>query len=228
MNIILNKVESDDLRPIREIVLHEIRNAIFDGKLNQGDRLIENHIAESMGISRTPVREALRQLEIEGLAVNVPRKGTLVKGISKEDAIEIYDIREVLEGLVSRLACLHITRIEIRRLNEIINTMEGCISTGNDIEYIKAHNEYNEILLNASKNKRLIERLETIYDYLKSLRKISLLTDERRNEALKEHKDIVHAIEVGDEEIAEKVARVHVYNAKKAFIKSCKAKKNEK
>ena len=225
MNIIFDKVENDDLRPIREIVLHEIRNAIFEGKLNQGDRLIENHIAQGMGVSRTPVREALRQLEIEGLAVNVPRKGTLVKGISKEDAVEIYDIREVLEGLVSRLACLHITRIEIRRLNEIICIMEECIKNSNNSEYIKAHNEYNEILLNASKNKRLIERLETIYDYLKSLRRISLLTNERKKEAIKEHKDIVKAIEIGDEEMAEKVARLHVYNAKKAFIKACEIKK---
>ena len=225
MNIIFDKVENDDLRPIRESVLHEIRNAIFEGKLNQGDRLIENHIAQGMGVSRTPVREALRQLEIEGLAVNVPRKGTLVKGISKEDAVEIYDIREVLEGLVSRLACLHITRIEIRRLNEIICIMEECIKNSNNSEYIKAHNEYNEILLNASKNKRLIERLETIYDYLKSLRRISLLTNERRKEAIKEHKDIVKAIEIGDEEMAEKVARLHVYNAKKAFIKACEIKK---
>ncbi|KKY00660.1 GntR family transcriptional regulator [Paraclostridium benzoelyticum] len=225
MNIIFDKVENDDIRPIREIVLHEIRNAIFEGKLNQGDRLIENHIAERMGVSRTPVREALRQLEIEGLAVNVPRKGTLVKGISKEDAIEIYDIREVLEGLVSRLACLHITRLEIRRLNEIISIMEESIKNSNNSEYIKAHNEYNQILLNASKNKRLIERLETIYDYLKSLRRISLMTNERREEAIKEHKDIVKAIEIGDEELAEKVARIHVYNAKKAFIKACEIKK---
>lgn len=225
MNIIFDKVENDDIRPIREIVLHEIRNAIFEGKLNQGDRLIENHIAERMEVSRTPVREALRQLEIEGLAVNVPRKGTLVKGISKEDAIEIYDIREVLEGLVSRLACLHITRLEIRRLNEIISIMEESIKNSNNSEYIKAHNEYNQILLNASKNKRLIERLETIYDYLKSLRRISLMTNERREEAIKEHKDIVKAIEIGDEELAEKVARIHVYNAKKAFIKACEIKK---
>ncbi|GAA0704211.1 GntR family transcriptional regulator [Paraclostridium ghonii] len=225
MNVIFDKVENNDLRPIREIVLHEIRNAIFEGKLNQGDRLIENNIAKCMGVSRTPVREALRQLEIEGLAVNVPRKGTLVKGISKEDAIEIYDIREVLEGLVSRLACLHITRIEIRRLKEIISIMEDCIKISSNMEYIKAHNEYNEILLNASKNKRLIDRLETIYDYLKSLRRISLLTDERRLEAIKEHNDIVQAIETGDEELAEKVARIHVYNAKQAFIKACEVKK---
>jgi DNA-binding GntR family transcriptional regulator len=225
MDIIFNKVESNDLRPIREIVLYEIRNAIFDGKVKQGDRLIENHIAESMGVSRTPVREALRQLEIEGLAINVPRKGTLVKGISKEDAIEIYDIREVLEGLVARLACLHITRIEIRRLNEIIDMMQSSINNDDEIEYNKVHNEYNEILLNASKNKRLVERLENIYEYLKSLRKISLLTKERRQEALKEHKDIVKAIEVGDEEIAEKVARIHVYNAKTAFIQACELKK---
>ncbi len=190
--------------------------------------MIENFIAESMGVSRTPVREALRQLEIEGLAINVPRKGTLVKGISKEDAIEIYQIREVLEGLVERLACLHITRLEIRRLQDILELMEKSINAKNDIDYKKAHNEYNEILLTASKNKRLIERLENIYDYLKCLRRISLLTTQRRLDALKEHYDIVNAIELGDEELAEKVARIHVDNAKKAFIEACELQYNIK
>lgn len=214
------KVEAHDLRPIREIILYELRNAIFEGHVEAGDRLVESQIAESMGVSRTPVREALRQLEIEGLAVNVPRKGTIVKGISKDDAIEIYDIREVLEGLAARRACLNITRLEIRRLNEIIGIMEECIKSDDEIAYIKAHNEYNQILLDASKNKRLGEQLQHKYEYLKSLRKISLMTKERRIRALKEHKAIVYAIEVGDEKEAETVARAHVKNAKEAFIEA--------
>ena len=78
MEVTFDKIENNDLRPIRETVLREIRNAIFENRLKPGDRLVENVIASSMGVSRTPVREALRQLEIEGLAVNVPRKGTLV------------------------------------------------------------------------------------------------------------------------------------------------------
>ena len=160
------KVEGTGSKPIREIVLHELRNAIFENKLKQGDRLVENIIASSMGVSRTPVREALRQLEIEGLAINVPRKGTIVTGIAIEDAMEIYDLREVLEGLAVRNACLNISRLEIRRLKEIIAFMEEDIDSK---EYEDIHKEFNEIILKASKNKRLVSQLENIYEYLKSL-----------------------------------------------------------
>ena len=220
METIFNKVESSDLRPMREIVLYELRSAIFENKLKPGDRLVENIIASSMGVSRTPVREALRQLEIEGLAANIPRKGTIVKGISIEDANEIYDLREVLEGLAVRLACLNISRVEIRRLKEILGIMDENIVDMDYPDYISAHREFNEIILYASKNKRLMEKLEHIYEYLKSLRKISLINIERRKLALVEHTKITQAIEDGDEVLAEKEARLHIINAKKSFIES--------
>ena len=210
------KVEGTGSKPIREIVLHELRNAIFENKLKQGDRLVENIIASSMGVSRTPVREALRQLEIEGLAINVPRKGTIVTGIAIEDAMEIYDLREVLEGLAVRNACLNISRLEIRRLKEIIDFMEEDIDSK---EYEDIHKEFNEIILKASKNKRLVSQLENIYEYLKSLRRISLNGINNRVTALDEHKRIVLAIEQGDEYLAEKEARMHVVKAKERFVK---------
>ncbi|QBD85779.1 GntR family transcriptional regulator [Clostridium tetani] len=218
MEEIFKKIDANDTRPAREIILEELRAAIFDKKLEAGDRLIENNIAKSMGVSRTPVREALRQLEIEGLAINIARKGTLVKGISKEDIIEIYDIREVLEGLAVRGACLNISRKEILRLKEIIEIMSKCINKNDTDKYIKSHNEYNRIILNASKNKRLISKLEYIYEYLKSMRKVTLSNETRREKALLEHKNIVEAIEEGDEVLAERLAREHVVNAKNSFM----------
>lgn len=118
MEQIFEKIESTDLRPIREIVLERLRKAIMNGTFQTGDRLVETSIAEKMGVSRTPVREAFRQLEIEGLAENLPRKGTIVKGISKRDIFEIYEIREVLEGLAFRLACSNITDEQILELKE--------------------------------------------------------------------------------------------------------------
>ncbi|RXM71125.1 GntR family transcriptional regulator [Clostridium tetani] len=218
MEEIFKKIDTNDTRPAREIILEELRAAIFDRKLEAGDRLIENNIAKSMGVSRTPVREALRQLEIEGLAINIARKGTLVKGISKEDIVEIYDIREVLEGLAVRGACLNISRKEILRLKEIIDIMSKCINENDTDKYIKSHNEYNRIILNASKNKRLISKLEYIYEYLKSMRKVTLSNETRREKALLEHKNIVEAIEQGDEILAERLAREHVVNAKNSFM----------
>ncbi|SDK89194.1 transcriptional regulator, GntR family [Clostridium cochlearium] len=219
MKEIFEKIDANDPRPAREIILEELRSAIFDKKLKEGDRLVENNIAKSMGVSRTPVREALRQLEIEGLAINIARKGTLVKGISKEDIMEIYDIREVLEGLAVRGACLNISRKEIFRLKEIIEIMRKSINENDTDKYIKSHNEYNRIILDASKNKRLVSNLEYIYEYLKSMRKVTLSNEVRREKALLEHNSIVEAIEKGDEVLAEKLARDHVINAKNAFMR---------
>ena len=224
MNEILKKIDHKEERPTREIILQELRNAIFADKLKPGDRLVENNIAESMGVSRTPVREALRQLELEGLAINVPRKGTLVKGLSVEDAMEIYDIREMLEGLAVKKSCLNISRKDILRLKDIVEKMKECIENERNDEYIKVHNEYNQIILNASKNKRLATQMEHIYEYLKSLRKVSL-SNERKLIALEEHRSIVEAIEKGDEVMAENIARVHVINAKNAFMENVKIKK---
>lgn len=222
MNDIIKDSEENYEKSMREIVLQQLRKDIFTRVVKPGDRLIETAIASKLGVSRTPVREALRQLESEGLAVNIPRKGTIVKGICYEDAAEIYDIREVLEGLAVRSACLNISRMQIRRLKEITQYMRKLIDSGNEETYVKVHDEYNKIILEASNNKRLLAQLESIHEYLKSLRLVSLMTKERKELALKEHLDIVMAIEEGDENKAEIIARNHVRNAKKSFEDSLK------
>ncbi|MDU1412634.1 MAG: GntR family transcriptional regulator [Clostridium sp.] len=222
MNDIIKDSEENYEKSMREIVLQQLRKDIFTRVVKPGDRLIETAIASKLGVSRTPVREALRQLESEGLAVNIPRKGTIVKGICYEDAAEIYDIREVLEGLAVRSACLNISRMQIRRLKEITQFMRKLIDSGNEETYVKVHDEYNKIILEASNNKRLLAQLESIHEYLKSLRLVSLMTKERKELALKEHLDIVMAIEEGDENKAEIIARNHVRNAKKSFEDSLK------
>lgn len=217
MDSMFKKFDENSGKSMRELVLIELRNAIFTRKIKPGDRLVETTIANSMGISRTPVREALRQLESEGLAINIPRKGTIVKGICIEDAKEIYDIREVLEGLAIRGACLHISRIEIRELRQIIKEMEQCIKNNDEESYLLVHNKYNRLIIDSCRNKRLIEQMDSIYEYLRSLRRISQLTSELKMEALKEHIQIVDAIELGNEDAAENLIRLHVRKAKKSF-----------
>jgi len=112
---------------------------------------------------------------------------------------------------------MHISRIEIRELREIIENMKKLIDTNEEKEYVEVHNRFNKIILDACHNKRLISQMEYIYEYLQSLRKISLMTKERKLDALKEHIEIVYAIEVGDEQLAEERARDHVTRAKKSF-----------
>ena len=195
MDFLYEKIEITDLRPIREIVLERLRMAIIDGTLKTGDRLIETYIAEKMGVSRTPVREAFRQLEIEGLAENIPRKGTVVKGISKKDIIEIYEIREVLEGLEFRLACSNITEAQITELKEKLSIMQQCIDTNDITEYWRKHNEFHDIILYCSGNNRLIDQMKQVYEYLSSLRNFTLVMNKRREVAMEEHKLLIEAFE---------------------------------
>lgn len=219
MGSLYEKIEMTDLRPIREIVLERLRTAIITRTLNPGDRLIETDIAEKMGVSRTPVREAFRQLEIEGLAENIPRKGTVVKGISKKDILEIYEIREVLEGLEFRLACSKITDSQIAMLKEKLVTMQECIDNNDITEYWKVHGDFHDIILYSSGNHRLIDEMKQVYEYLSSLRNFTRVMNKRREVAMEEHKLIIEAFEKKDEKLAEKVGRTHTVNAKKFLLK---------
>ncbi|WP_315074999.1 GntR family transcriptional regulator [uncultured Clostridium sp.] len=219
MEQIFQKIESTDLRPIREIVLERLRKAIMNGSFQPGDRLVETAIAEGMGVSRTPVREAFRQLEIEGLAENVPRRGTIVKGISKTDILEIYEIREVLEGLVFRLACTNISESELLGLKEKISEMEQCIDNNDIKEYWRLHGEFHDVILYWSKNNRLIDQMKQIYEYLSKLRNFTLVMNKRRKVAMEEHKALIKAFEKKDEVLAEQIGREHTINAKRFLSK---------
>ena len=218
MSIVFRKIENNGGKSMREIVLCELRDAIFTNKIQAGDRLVETTIANSMGISRTPVREALRQLESEGLAINIPRKGTVVKGLCLEDASEIYDIREVLEGLAVRKACTYISRIEIRELRQIIRDMDKSIKLDDEAAYYDLNNKYSTIIINSCGNKRLIEQMKSISEYLKSTRKFILMTKERRIDALKDYVEILDAIESGNYINAEILTRKHIVKEKSYFI----------
>jgi DNA-binding GntR family transcriptional regulator len=214
MTQIFEKIEVTDLRPIRQIVLERLRKAIMDGSFEPGDRLVETAIADGMGVSRTPVREAFRQLEIEGLAENVPRRGTVVKGISKSDILEIYQIREVLEGLAFRLACSNITEAKIIELKNKLIKMEECIDQDDIHEYWKYHDEFHNSILYLSNNQRLIDQMKQIYEYISKLRNFTLVMNKRRRVAMKEHKALVEAFENKDQELAEQIGREHTINAK--------------
>lgn len=222
MNLLFEKIENTDLRPIREIVLERLRKAIIKGSLEPGDRLVETYIAENMGVSRTPVREAFRQLEIEGLAENVPRKGTIVKGISKKDILEIYEIREMLEGLSARLACSNISKQQIDDLKEKISKMEQLIDSKDSTGYWKIHGEFHDIIQQTGGNRRLIDQMKQINEYLSDLRTRTLVMDKRRHGAMEEHKKLIKAFEEKDEMLAEKIGREHVVNGKNFLLKETK------
>lgn len=220
MGPILNQINPEKLKPIRQIVFEQLRNAILKGKLKPNERLIEEDIARQMYISRTPVREALRMLEKEGLVVKVPRKGILVAEFSVNDLNEIYKIRGALESLAAWEAIDNITEEEIKELESILETIGKSISNGLSEEMISQYERFDHIISRASRNRRLCEFIDTMCEYLEMTRVISLSSSERQIEAYEEHRAILNALKEGNHALVDILVKKHVENARQAYLKN--------
>lgn len=202
---------------LREKVLYHIRNDILKEVYKPGEALIEKKLCENLGVSRTPVREAIMQLELEGLVQSVPNKGVIIKGISIKDVEEIYTIRMMIEGFAAKLAAENITKEDIAELKEIVDLQEF-YTTKNDKEHlIKFDLKFHEVMLKAGKSNPLIHLQRTFYHYVQKIRVSSYKTPLRAKEALKEHKAILNAITNRDAKQAEKLTIEHIKNAAKAY-----------
>lgn len=211
-----------DIKPIRDIVYENLKKAILDGQLKSGDRIVEKDFAEKMNISRTPVREAIRKLETEGLVEYIPRKGVVVKSFSVDDIIEICDIRKSLECLAIKQIIKKITAVEIKKLTALIEAAEEANKKGDAETVIKATKEFNEMILNTSKRPMLISILNTLEEYLERFRRVTLSDEERRITAINEHKGIFQAILNKDVKQAENLVIKHIDMVEKALLKNFK------
>ncbi len=203
-----------------EKVYIKIKNDILDNKLKPGEKLIEENLAEELNVSRTPVREALKQLDQDGLITYYPRRGSVVSQISIKDAQELYEVREALEGLAIKLICLNIDTQSLKILEDLVASMEEA-TLRNDYEKVKLlHSQWTEAILSLTKNDLLKSYLMSVTKNLGRLRKISLYEPEQSIDAYKETKDILRAIINNDSDESERLARLHVKNARKRFEKN--------
>lgn len=124
------KLNVDAYLPLRDVVFHTLREAILKGELKPGERLMELQLASKLGVSRTPIREAIRMLEQEGLAVTIPRRGAEVARMTEKDMKDVLQIREVLDELAVRLACDNITKEEIKELEKQMLQFENSTKQG--------------------------------------------------------------------------------------------------
>ena len=207
------KSESTDRYSLRGKVFHTIREDILSGKYKQHDELKEVAIAEELGVSRTPVREAFRQLELEGLLQMIPNKGAYVNGITLKDIEDIYMIRSLLEGLCARWATKHMTQEKMEELEENIYLSEFHASKGHGEQIIELDNRFHEILYQASDSKMLEHWLRDFHQYVKVARKQTLIQSERGMASNQEHRLIMEAIRDKDADRAEELANRHIINA---------------
>lgn len=194
-------------------VFQKLRNDILSGKYNENDELREITIGKELGVSRTPVREALRQLELEGLVTIIPNKGAYVTGISAKDVHDIYAIRTLLEGLCVRWATEHITEEQLSRLEEIILLSEFHVkkADSSNAEHVTSlDGEFHAVLYEACNSKMLSHTLKDFHKYVESARVESVVSVERARKSIREHKMILRAIQDKDPDLAEQLANEHV------------------
>ncbi|KKM09771.1 hypothetical protein SY88_16335 [Clostridiales bacterium PH28_bin88] len=207
-------------RTIRQMVYETLREAIFERELKTGDRLVEKELAEMLKVSRTPVREAMRQLEMEGLIEHLPRKGVVVRGLTPEDVMEIYAIREALEVATIPFIVQNITAEDMQKLHQLIAKMRRMMDEQDTGELLRISQQYNEMLIRASKMPRLMNLINTYQEYLAKFRTVTMSKPPRRFDALREHEEILQAIEQKDVRRAEELVRQHLRAAREEYLKN--------
>ena len=202
--------EHGDKYSLRARVFNTIRESILSGKYMPGEELKETTIGDELGVSRTPVREALRQLELEGLVEIIPNKGAYVKGITEKDIRDIYALRSLLEGLRARWAMANITDKEIEELEEIQCLFEFHLKHNNMQTIVELDSKFHDILYRSCNSKMLNHTLTDFHHYVERIRKVTLASTERAEKCYDEHMAILEACKNKDADRAEKLANEHV------------------
>lgn len=220
----LSPIRLEGYQPLRDMVFDVLMNAIMLGQLSPGERLLEVQLAEEMGVSRTPVREAIRRLELEGFVVMVPRKGAYVAGLSVADVEAVFEIRTALETLAVRLAAQRMEAEDFRQLDELAAKMKDTWQEGNVENWVALDASFHELLYKFSRNERLVQMMNNIMEQLSRYRIISLANKEVRHNSLSEHEAVMDALRRHDSEAAAEAAAQHITNTKQSLIDILQAK----
>ena len=203
--------------PVRAQVFRQLEQAILDGDLVPGTSLTEVKLSAELGVSRTPIREALMQLELEGLVKTTHNKGAVVVGISSDDVNDIYLIRTKVEGLAARRAAQNITDEELSDLREIVELQEFYLGRGDTLQVGNLDQRYHEIVYEGSRSRPLKQMLTLFHNSIQKARATSVRRG-RAAASTQEHRAILTALENHDPDEAERLMGVHVENARKSFF----------
>ena len=213
------KQEVTDKYSLRGRVFHRLREDILNGKYADHEELKEVAIGEELGVSRTPVREALRQLELEGLIQIIPNKGAYVVGISAGDVRDIYMIRSRLEGLCARWACENISKEQMEELEEIVYLADFHEKKGHAEQLAELDNRFHTTLYESCNSKMLEHLLKDYHQYVWRIRQ-KTLAGKRGKDSNNEHRAIMEAIRDNDPDRAEEIANSHMLNAYDNMVKN--------
>ncbi len=215
----LATIDSYSYEPLWKQVYRLLRGAILKGEMVTGERITEVEIAEQLNVSRTPVREAFRMLELEELINIIPQHGVFVAGVeTKKEIDDIFQLRMELEGLAAYLAAKNITKEQIDKLEDYTEKIEKCIIENDQKGCVNVDIAFHQIIKKASNNKWLDKFLDTLFEQATRFRLSSLAQQGRMKDFLKEHKELAKAISDGNPELAQELAKKHIYAAWKSIL----------
>ncbi len=205
--------------PLRDVVFYTLRQSILTGELKPGERLMEIHLADKLGVSRTPVREAIRRLELEGLVTMFPRRGAEVARITEKSLCDVLEVRRTLDALCAELACDRITEESLCALKEACDHFEFCVGTKDVKKIAQADVALHDIIVQATGNQRLVQMVNNLSEQMYRYR-FEYIKDRSQHETLiKEHRIIYQSIVGKDRDTAAAAAKTHIDNQKKAIIR---------
>jgi len=207
------------LSPLKEnasldkLAYEKIKNAILTFKFLPNQALIEGELAAQLGISKTPVRDALMQLEREDLVARVPFKGTYVSDINKQDMADTYEIRIALEGLAIHLATKSLTEDDLKQLERLVEEHNHALKQHEIVNVLQINSDFHSVIIDRCSNTKLIKNLHLLDDSLKRYRLLSIAQGNRLEKSVPEHRAILEALKRRDADAAEIAMKHHLQSA---------------
>jgi DNA-binding GntR family transcriptional regulator len=210
-------------KSLREEVYQSLKKSILHGKLKGGQRLVEEQLADQVGISRTPVREAFHKLERDELVIRLPKGGFAVREFTQEDVEEIFGIRSALESYAAYLAALHMAPDKISILEKKLKESERASKRGDDDKVLQLHNEFYDLLYKSCKSKKLTEMIDSFRDYFYRYRSALLRTENGMSYTNQYHRQMLEAMKKKNQRLAERLVRTHLARGKELVLKEIEA-----
>ena len=205
-------------QPAADGVYATLREAIVSGRLRAGERLGEEYLARSFGVSRTPVREAILRLETEHLALREERRGAVVRGIREQEVLEVYAVRAALDGLAAELAASMADPADHARLRWLNDRLADAAARSEFQTMAELNIQFHEALCEAARNTTLLRFMRQIHDWVRRFGQTTFAVADRAGQAVAEHRAVLDAIERGDAALAERLAREHMNRAREVRL----------
>lgn len=215
-------VNMDEFLPLRDVVFKTLRQAILKGELKPGERLMEIHLANKLGVSRTPIREAIRMLELEGLVIMIPRRGAEVAQITEKNMKDVLEVRKSLDALSVQLACERITEEEKVALKEAKEAFEKATQTKDVTVIAAADVKFHDIIIEAAGNAKLTQMINNLAEQMYRYRFEYLKDVSGHERIIKEHQEIYDSIMHADVEGAQVASGKHIDNQETSIIRQLK------